>query len=169
MMFPCSSNQAMLCPSKSTILVSFRILYLAAPFSSQITSISSSSASRAGSDSILVRSPGRYVKLRRLSTLLRVKQVEFNITKDLFLKIAGGEYDPQLCRGFRRQLIRALYAAIRVHAHSPPEKRASSDITTVTCAVRRGRSRRFKIHRTRTRSPFRRPRPGLILVSTQKY
>src|SRR2546427_145041 len=49
-----------------------------------ITSISSSSASRAGSDSILVRSPRRCVKLRRLSTLLRVKQVEFKITKRPF-------------------------------------------------------------------------------------
>src|ERR1700704_3172090 len=156
-MFPCSSSQAMLCPSKSTILLSFRILYLAAPFSSQITSISSSSASRAGSDSILVRSPGRCVKLRRLSTLLRVKQVEFNITKDLFLKIAGTEYDLRLCRGFRRQLISVLCAVIRVHAHSPPEKQASSDITTVTFAVRRGRSRRFRIHKTRTRSLFRQP------------
>ena len=75
--------------------------------------------------------------------------------KDLFLKIAGRRYVPRLCRGFRRRLILVPYAAIQDPAPSPPEKRASSDITTAMSAVLPGRSRRSKTHRRRTRSLFR--------------
>src|SRR6266480_8034082 len=89
--------------------------------------------------------------------------------KDLFLKIAGRRYTPRLCRGFRRQLILVPSAATRAHAHSPPAKQASSDITTVTFAVLPGRRRRFRIQLTKTRSLYRQRRPSPVLVSTQKY
>src|SRR2546430_16350456 len=89
--------------------------------------------------------------------------------KDLFLKIAGRRYNPRLCRGFRRQLILVPYAATTAHAHSPPARRANSDITTATFAVLLGRRRRCRIQVTRTPSLYRQHRASLFLVSTQKY
>src|SRR2546427_9217156 len=89
--------------------------------------------------------------------------------KDLFLKIAGRRYTPRLCRVFRRQLILVLYAATWAHAHSPPAKLASSDITTVTFAVLPGRRRRFRIQLTKTPNHFRQHKPSPIPFSTQKY
>src|SRR5438132_9416335 len=102
-------------------------------------------------------------------TLTRSMKYDSTKQKDLFLKIAGSRYNPRLCRGFRRQLILVPYAATTAHAHSPPAKQASSDITTATSAVLLGRRRKCRIQVTRTPSLYRQRRPSLILFSTQKY
>src|SRR6266700_6983847 len=99
-------------------------------------------------------------------TLTRSMKYDSTKQKDLFLKIAGRRYTPRLCRVFRRQLILVPYAATWAHAHSPPAKRASSDITTVTFAVLPGRRRRFRIQLTKTPNHFRQHKPSPIPFST---
>src|SRR5438132_2115246 len=102
-------------------------------------------------------------------TLTRSMKYDSTKQKGLFLKIAGRRDNPRLCRVFRRQLILVPYAATWAHAHSPPAKQASSDITTVTFAVLPGRRRRFRIQLTKTPNHFRQHKPSPIPFSTQKY